>query len=149
MLSLWAKLVFVSSAAATCPDTLWAIARDDHFGATGRPVQGIVVGEMMRGVGQDVCIETNAGGKNVDVQVSDLTMSLDSIKQGIFDKLGAGDLCLWKKDGTLLSTGTLACHSLVLPGVQLPGDAPGCGDRRRCGRRCQRVPDPGVCWTYV
>lgn len=112
MLSLWAKLAFVSSAAATCPDTLWAIARADHFGATGRPVQGIVVGEMMRGVGQDVCIETNAGGKNVDVQVYDLTMSLDSIKQGILDKLGAGHLCLWKKDGTLLSTGTLAAHGV-------------------------------------
>ena len=39
-------------------------------------------------------------------------MSLDAIKQGILAKLGAGDLCLWRKDGTLLTDGTLESNGV-------------------------------------
>ena len=96
-----------------CPDALWTVAKADNFGATGGPEQIVVVGGTQGlNVGSDVCIETNADGKNVDVQVYDLAMSLDAIKQGIRDELGAGDLCLWKKDGTLMTGGTLASNGV-------------------------------------
>ena len=39
-------------------------------------------------------------------------MSLDAIKQGIRDELGAGDLCLWRKGGTLLTDGTLESNGI-------------------------------------
>ena len=103
-----------SSTASTggCPDALWTLAKADNFGATGGPEQIVVVGGTQGlNVGSDVCIETNADGKNVDVQVYDLAMSLDAIKQGIRDELGAGDLCLWRKDGTLMTGGTLESNA--------------------------------------
>ena len=97
-----------------CPDALWAVAKEQGFEAMpGGPEQIVVVGGTQGlNVGSDVCIETNADGKNVDVQVYDLAMSLDAIKQGILAELGAGDLCLWRKDGTLLTDGTLASNGI-------------------------------------
>jgi len=96
-----------------CPDALWTVAKADNFGATGGPEQIVVVGGTQGlNVGSDVCIETNADGKNVDVQVYDLAMPLDAIKQGIRDELGAGDICLWRKDGTLMTGGTLESNGV-------------------------------------
>ena len=103
-----------TSSTGGCPDALWAIAKEQSFEAMpGGPEQIVVVGGTQGlNVGSDVCIETNADGKNVDVQVYDLAMSLDAIKQGILAKLGAGDLCLWRKDGTLLTDGTLESNGI-------------------------------------
>ena len=96
-----------------CPDALWTVAKANNFGASGGPEQIVVVGGTQGlNVGSDVCIETNADGKNIDVQIYDLTMSLDAIKQGIRDELGAGDLCLWRKGGTLLTDGTLESNGI-------------------------------------
>ena len=112
-----ATIIYARQGASTstggCPDALWAVAKADNFGATGGPEQIVVVGGTQGlNVGSDVCIETNADGKNVDVQVYDLAMSLDAIKQGIRDELGAGDLCLWRKDGTLMTDGTLESNGV-------------------------------------
>jgi len=104
----------VSAVATDCPDALCAVAEANDFEASGGPEQVAVVGDQLGlSVGADVCIETNADGRNVDVQVYDVAMTLDAIKQGIMDELGCGDLCVWKKDGTLLSTGTLAAHGVA------------------------------------
>jgi hypothetical protein len=159
-----------ASTAATdgCPDALWTVAKADNFDATGGPEQIVVVGGTQGlNVGSDVCIETNADGKNVDVQVYDLAMSLDAIKQGIRDELGAGDLCLWRKDGTLMTDGTLESNgvgrgdnlyavlrasSMAAPAYTCPrsgtvpinhrGDFPG---RITCG--CERTGEPDHYFT--
>ena len=101
-----------------CPDALWTVAKEHSFEAMpGGPEQIVVVGPQLgMSVGQDVCIELNDEGRNVDVQVYDLAMPLDLIKQGILAKLGDGtldeDLCLWTKAGTLMTGGTLASHGV-------------------------------------
>ena len=115
-----ATIVYARQGASTatsstdgCLDALWTIAKEQSFEASGGPEQIVVVGGTQGlNVGSDVCIETNADGKNIDVQIYDLHMSLDAIKQGIRDELGAGDLCLWRKGGTLLTDGTLESNGI-------------------------------------
>ena len=111
-----ATIIYAQQGAAStggCPDALWTVAKADSFAASGGPEQIVVVGGTQGlNVGSDVCIELNDEGKNVDVQVYDLAMSLEAIKQGIRDELGAGDLCLWRKGGTLLTDGTLESNGI-------------------------------------
>merc|ERR1740139_1299573 len=88
-----------------CPYALW-YAKEYNLDIS---MKIIVVGKMLGlSTGIDVLIEMNADDESIDVQVYDLGMSLDAINQGFIEKFGVGGVCLWKKDGTLMSNGTLA-----------------------------------------